>query len=613
MQESASHTPRKIQILPAQLANQIAAGEVVERPASVVKELIENCLDAKASSIQIEIEQGGQKRILVRDDGAGIAKEQLELALSRHATSKIYDIDDLEHISSMGFRGEALASISSVSRLTLSSKPAEQDTAWQAKAEGLDMAVTLSPTAHPQGTSIEVLDLFFNTPARRKFLRAAKTEFQHIEQIFRRISLAYPQISFSLKHNDKLIHKLPSTGLENRVKALCGKPFLDSCATLDYRHQSIGLSGWCVGLGKGQITTDHQYIFVNQRMVRDKLIMHAIRQAYEGLLADNTYPAYVLFLTVPSEDMDINVHPAKHEVRFHQARQVHDVIFQAINQAILHHQNVLESDGSHGTSNSKGNSDSNRELVSQEIRPHHANHDYIRPLQSISSEVGDAMPRSLPATTHSTPSSASPRSTYSKAPSSANIAESAHAYHQLMTPAKDEESEQIFVLIDSWLLLQGKDALSLVSLVDVYAQSFKQALEGAHISQPLLMPISVNLKNVTQSALMHAMQAMGFVIDKTASRCILKQVPSALRALPWAHIFVRMMEQSVAGDDADFVITCIAEQFIQLVPPGYSNAAKTLDSLSSENLGLLLNTRASKVSAQDVASLFSSSRKDLSL
>lgn len=601
MHESALQIPRKIQILPAQLANQIAAGEVVERPASVVKELIENCLDAHATSIQIEIEQGGQKRILVRDDGEGIAKEQLELALSRHATSKIHDIDDLEHISSMGFRGEALASISSVSRLTLSSKPADQDTAWQAKAEGLDMAVTLSPAAHPKGTSIEVLDLFFNTPARRKFLRAAKTEFQHIEQIFRRISLAYPQISFSLKHNDKLIHKLPATELENRVKALCGKQFLEDSATVEYRHQNIGLSGWCVGLGKGQITTDHQYIFVNQRMVRDKLIMHAIRQAYEGMLADNTYPAYVLFLSLPAEDMDINVHPAKHEVRFHQARQVHDVIFQAISQAILHHQKVLELDDNSG--NSKG------EVMSHSLSSDQATHDYIRPLQSSSSEVADDVARSLPSMKHSRASGVNSRSAYSKVPSSTNIAESAHAYHQLMTPAKNEDSELAFVCIDNWLILQGNETLSLISLVDVYAQSFKHALDGANTSQPLLMPISVDLKNVMQSSLIERMQNTGFVIEKTSSRLILKQVPSALRALPWAHIFVRMMETSDAGEDDDLLTKCIATQFIELSPPNYAKVAKTLSSLSRESLTSVLDARARTITAQDLASLFCDSQK----
>jgi DNA mismatch repair protein MutL len=506
----------------------------------------------------------------------------------------------------MGFRGEALASISSVSRLTLTSKPADQEAAWQAKAEGLNMAVTLSPAAHPQGTSIEVLDLFFNTPARRKFLRAAKTEFQHIEQIVRRISLAYPQVSFSLKHNDKLIHKLPSTELENRVKALCGKQFFEDSATIEYRHQNISLSGWCVGLGKGQITTDHQYIFVNQRMVRDKLIMHAIRQAYEGMLADNTYPAYVLFLNLPAEEMDINVHPAKHEVRFHQARHVHDVIFQAISQAILHHQNVLELDGNNGN-----NGNSKNEMMSHDLSSGQATHDYIRPLQSISSEAADEVARPVPSMKHSTASSASPRSSYSKASSSANVAESAHAYHQLMTPVNDD-SELVFVLIDDWLILQGKGSLSLVSVADVYAQSFKQALDGANTSQPLLMPISVDLKNVMQSELIDVMQTMGFMIDKTSSRLILKQVPSAVRALPWTHIFVRMMEQSDAGGDLDLVTKSIAEQFIQLNAPKYSNVAKTLCSLSSEDLASVLNTCARKVSAQDLAQLFSGLHKDLS-
>jgi DNA mismatch repair protein MutL len=597
MSDAAPREPNHIHVLSAQLANQIAAGEVVERPASVVKELIENCLDAGASSIQIEVDQGGHKRILVRDDGSGIAKEQLELALSRHATSKIYDIDDLECISSMGFRGEALASISSVSRLTLTSKPANQDTAWQAQAEGLEMAVTLSPAAHPKGTSIEVLDLFFNTPARRKFLRAAKTEFQHIEQIFRRIAMAYPHIAFSLKHNDKLVHKLQATELNKRVLALCGNSFLQDCAQVDYHHQTVSLSGWCVGLGKGGITTDNQYIFVNQRMVRDKLIMHAIRQAYEGMLADNTYPAYVLFLNLPAQDMDINVHPAKHEVRFHQARQVHDVIFQAVSQAILHHQKILEQ----GTD---GQGQNNTDIDAQSVRTNQASHDYIRPLQSISSDVSDAAAHALPSKMRAPFPSDSARPAYSKDASSANIAESANAYHQLMTPANAEASTPTFLLVQNWLVLQADDGLSLVALSDVYEQFFKESLAKATTPQPLLMPISINLQDLSHKELIEAMKSMGFVIEKTTSRLILKQVPSALRALPWAHIFASITEQSHCANNAYLVRKSIAEQFIQLNPPSHANVAKTLESLTDQALNDLLNERACKISPKDLTKLY---------
>ncbi|AKJ41025.1 DNA mismatch repair endonuclease MutL [Pragia fontium] len=323
-----------IQVLPPQLANQIAAGEVVERPASVVKELVENSLDAGATRIDIDIEKGGAKLIRIRDNGCGINKDELSLALARHATSKIATLDDLEAIISLGFRGEALASISSVSRLTLTSRTAQQNEAWQAYAEGRDMDVSIKPAAHPVGTTLEVLDLFYNTPARRKFLRTEKTEFAHIDEIIRRIALARFDVSINLQHNGKLVRQYraikENEPRERRLGSICGTAFLQHALSISWQHGDLKIEGWVADPVGARTLTDMQYCYVNGRMMRDRLLNHAIRQAYQTQLAEDQTPAYVLYLEVDPHQVDVNVHPAKHEVRFHQSRLVHDFIYQAV-------------------------------------------------------------------------------------------------------------------------------------------------------------------------------------------------------------------------------------------------------------------------------------------
>ncbi|AYC20678.1 DNA mismatch repair protein MutL [Dickeya dianthicola] len=323
-----------IQVLPPQLANQIAAGEVVERPASVVKELVENSLDAGATRIDIEIERGGAKLIRIRDNGCGIGKAELALALARHATSKIATLDDLEAIVSLGFRGEALASISSVSRLILTSRTDAQVEAWQAYAEGREMAVTVKPAAHPVGTTLEVLDLFYNTPARRKFLRTEKTEFMHIDEVVRRIALARFDVAITLHHNGKLTRQYRAVSepaqRERRLGSICGAAFLQHALAVSWQHGDLKIHGWVADPTGSRQLPEMQYCYVNQRMMRDRLINHAIRQAYQDQLRDEQQPAYVLYLEVDPHQVDVNVHPAKHEVRFHQARLVHDFIYQAV-------------------------------------------------------------------------------------------------------------------------------------------------------------------------------------------------------------------------------------------------------------------------------------------
>jgi DNA mismatch repair protein MutL len=327
-----------IHLLDPRLANQIAAGEVVERPASVVKELMENALDAGADQLTVDAEQGGVKLIRVRDNGGGIDKDELPLALSRHATSKIQTLDDLEAIGSLGFRGEALAAISSVSRLTLTSNNGEGPEGWQVKAEGRDMEPEVSPAAHPRGTTVEMRDLFFNTPARRRFLRTEKTEYNHLEEVFRRMALSEFATAFRLSHNGKAVHQLPAATTPEhraqRVAKLCGKPFMEQAFEIDVDTAGLRLHGW-MGLPTfNRAQADLQYFFVNGRIIRDKVINHAVRKAYADVLYHGRHPAYVLYFELDPAMVDVNVHPTKHEVRFREQRMVHDFLFRTLHRAI---------------------------------------------------------------------------------------------------------------------------------------------------------------------------------------------------------------------------------------------------------------------------------------
>lgn len=330
--------PRRIKQLQPQLANQIAAGEVVERPSSVVKELIENSIDAGATELGVDVEQGGIRLIRIRDNGSGIHKDDLPLALSRHATSKIYSLDELERVGSLGFRGEALPSISSVSRLDVRTRTTESDSGWQVQADGREQIHEAQPVAHPVGTTIEVRDLFYNTPARRKFLRTEKTEFNHLEDVIKRISLSYFDVGIQLRHNHKLVLNLQPAksleGKEKRIASVCGKPFVENSVFIEMQAAGLKINGW-VGLPTyTRSQADLQYFYVNGRMVKDKLVTHAIRQAYHDVIYHGRHPAYVLYLTLDPALVDVNAHPAKHEVRFREGRMVHDFIFRSLHEAL---------------------------------------------------------------------------------------------------------------------------------------------------------------------------------------------------------------------------------------------------------------------------------------
>ena len=324
----------RIRRLDPTLANQIAAGEVVERPASVLKELLENSVDAGAERIEVEVEQGGARLVRVRDDGAGIHRDDLVLALRRHATSKIHSFEDLRQIMSLGFRGEALPSIASVSRLALVSRRAGEEIGWKVEAAGSAEVSEPHPAAHAPGTTVAVRDLFFNTPARRKFLRTEKTEFRHLESVLKILALGHPELDIALAHNGRAVFRVRGATSDRerdlRVARLCGRRFIEHALRVEFENAGLALRGWVAGPGLEPRASDPQYLFVNARAVRDPVVRHAIRSACAQWLPSDRPPAYVLDLALPATEIDVNVHPTKHEVRFRESRLVHDFVVRCL-------------------------------------------------------------------------------------------------------------------------------------------------------------------------------------------------------------------------------------------------------------------------------------------
>ena len=323
--------PAHIQLLPDLLISQIAAGEVVERPASVIKELVENALDAGSTAIQIQLEEGGVKLIRIIDDGCGIARDELVLALTRHATSKIATLDDLERVATMGFRGEALASVAAVARLTLTSRRTDDAHAWRLAAHD---ASEPQPAALAAGTVVEMRDLYYNTPARRKFLKSEATEFAHCAEAIKRIALAYPDVAFTLTHNGRTSLHLPRADAKSRAASILGEDFLQESRGIDALAGPLRLTGLCAQPAHSRARNDAQYCYVNGRFVRDKLLSHALREAYQDMLHGSRFPAYCVFLEVDPATVDVNVHPAKTEVRFRDSRAVHQFVFHAVQRAL---------------------------------------------------------------------------------------------------------------------------------------------------------------------------------------------------------------------------------------------------------------------------------------
>ena len=548
-----------IQLLSPQLANQIAAGEVVERPASVVKELLENSLDAGATKIEVDIEKGGHKRIRIKDNGSGIVKSELQLALSRHATSKITTLDDLEQILSLGFRGEALASISSVSRLTLTSRTESQGEAWQAYCEGREMAVNIQPAAHPVGTTIDVADLFYNTPARRKFLRTEKTEFQHIEEVIKRIALSYPKVSFVLKHNDKVAKRFiadKAGSLATRIGAVVGQKFIQNAVHISTEYEGLHIDAWLGNEAMLRSSNDCQFSFVNGRGMRDKLIMHAIRQAYESVWGVIEQPSFVVYLTVNPKDVDVNVHPAKHEVRFQQGRLVHDFICKTVSDALhamTDEQPLTKIDSSQSSS--------------PDFMLSNVEHDYIRPLQNqtpsntrgfneTSQHPSGAASQNEPPygqfagglKTVSAGSYSGGRSTgavksqsrlQSRGPSAAYQT----SYNALMTPNSDRAdcSDAVSVIervnLSSQCRIYPKsEKIYLLCATKVASIWLSELFLKAQHGQPLLMPVAVSLDNVNEK-LVTLLNDAYFEVNKVAGKYRLQQVPAGTRHLPWLKWF----------------------------------------------------------------------------
>lgn len=322
-----------IRVLPDVLISQIAAGEVIERPAAALKEILENSLDAGATDIRVELEQGGVRRIRVADNGSGIARDELVLAMTRHATSKIASLADLEQVASLGFRGEALASIGAVARVTLTSRRTGADHAWALSVEGGQLAVP-QPAARETGTTLDIQDLFFNTPARRKFLKTEATEYAHCAEAVRRMALAHPGTAFSLAHNGRIQARYAAGEAAARMRQVLGESFEAQAVAVAAAAGPLRVTGWVIRPAAATASRDGQHVFVNGRYVRDKLIVHALKEAYKDVLHHQLNPAYCLFIDVPPDAVDVNVHPAKTEIRFRESRAVHQFLFHAVERVL---------------------------------------------------------------------------------------------------------------------------------------------------------------------------------------------------------------------------------------------------------------------------------------
>ncbi|MCP5207561.1 MAG: DNA mismatch repair endonuclease MutL [Hahellaceae bacterium] len=551
----------RIHTLSPRLANQIAAGEVVERPASVVKELLENSLDAGSRRIDIDIESGGVKLIRVRDDGEGIEKSDLALALSRHATSKITDLEDLEAVATLGFRGEALASISSVSRLTLSSKQRGAGDAWQVTAEGRDMATTLAPTAHPEGTTIEMRDLFFNTPARRKFLKTEKTEFSHIEEVVKRQALSRFDTAFSLRHNQKIIHSLHAAqsfkDRERRIAAVCGSPFVESSVPIDITASGLKLYGW-VGLPTfSRSQADLQYFFVNGRVIKDRLVAHAIRQAYQDVLYHGRHPTFVLYLELDPANVDVNVHPTKHEVRFRDGRLVHDFIFRSLYRALgeVRPKGEQASAETAEAEEQPGVEQGSTGNVSVSLPVHAATGAGVGWQNGAGEQHAMPLPQASPAFNH--------RST--SAPTS-EIREQMNAYAQLRqtglpaagiaaSAASDQEHPlgyAIAQLHGVYILSQSQQGLIVVDMHAAHERITYERMKSAMAqegikAQPLLVPLSLAVSSREADVVgehQDYLASLGLIISRLGPESVVvRQVPSML-----IHADIEMLVRDILSD-----------------------------------------------------------------
>ncbi|HGO5857213.1 TPA: DNA mismatch repair endonuclease MutL [Mannheimia haemolytica] len=617
------NTPTQlIHILPPQLANQIAAGEVVERPASVVKELVENSLDAGANTIQIDIEKGGSQLIRIRDNGCGISKQDLPLALARHATSKISSLEDLESILSLGFRGEALASISSVSRLTLTSRTSEQTEAWQAYAQGREMEVEIQPASHPIGTTIEVANLFFNTPARRKFLRTDKTEFAHIDEVVRRIALAKPNISFSLSHNGKIVRqyrKVQDNSVEQqqkRVAAICGDEFIQHSTYIDWQHGDLHLHGWVGSPALARLQNDLCYSYVNGRMMRDKTINHAIRQAYGDSIVSGYYPAFVIFLDLDPTMVDINVHPAKHEVRFHQGRLVHDFILQGVLNSLQQTQPTFELRNEVNEPLPSYVQDTNRQAAGQnifvsqtvpqavEFTQKNVNRSSYTPKfersHSVSSSAQKWYKELVGGDLHQTTPTIKTQSTLVEPKTEPQTEHKTEAVSQKITqiaPLASHHSQALSIVKNQAVLIKEDEDFYLLSLATLAELKLKLQLEKGQ-SQALLIPLNLSLDQQQTERWQQTKEELtelGFSISEkqwqAQTRLTVLSVPQAVREQNLQQLLFALFNQTQAVNLAEFFAkkcgkstACTLSDVIALLSEIelYANGKKELDRIRKE-------------------------------
>ncbi len=530
---------QRIHALDPRLINQIAAGEIIERPASMLKELIENALDAGATNIEIDVENAGVKRLKISDNGHGILKSDLAMALSRHATSKIENLTDLEQIATLGFRGEALPSIASVTRLSIKSRELNSDQAWMVSSDGNNTTTDPEPTAHPVGTTIETRDLFYNTPARRKFLRTDNTEFKHLDQVVRRMALSRFDVAFKLQHNGRVVLHLPSVPADDprRLKMVCGDSVPDNSVYFDEQRDDMRLSGWAGLPSFSRSQADMQDFFLNGRLIRDKTIVHAVRLGYQDVLFHGRHPVYVLYLEMDPAGVDVNVHPTKHEVRFRDSRNVHGFVFRTLQREIgasAGEVGSLQIDAEQGAAapnpiNPNAVSNNHAQISQQSpiryTQGHYQKNDRLTPDQ-VREQIGS----------YQKIADAAFRPTPSQSGSGLNVP---------LTPKADDQDDDVIPpmgyalaqLKGIYILAENEHGLVLVDMHAAHErityERLKSAMDSASLrQQPLLVPVTIQISETEMMAWTQQQdlfQKLGLEVEQLDQQVlVVRSVPDVL-------------------------------------------------------------------------------------
>ncbi|WP_445357838.1 DNA mismatch repair endonuclease MutL [Microbulbifer sp. ANSA002] len=584
----------RIQQLSPRLANQIAAGEVVERPASVIKELLENSLDAGATRLEVDIDNGGIKRMKVRDNGKGIEKEDLPMALARHATSKIHVLEDLEAVATLGFRGEALASISSVARLNLISSRDESGKGWQVSAEGRDMQAQLAPAAHPRGTTVDVRDLFFNTPARRKFLRTEKTEFNRIDDTIKRLALSRFDVSITLRHNGKGVHNLRAGSgrveMERRVAQVCGPAFMQNALHIDVERSGLRLWGWVAEPAFSRSQADLQFFYVNGRAIRDKVVSHAVRRAFADVLYHGRHPAFVLYLELDPASVDVNVHPTKHEVRFRDGRLVHDFLFGSLHRALADvrpgqkDEQAEEADGQENGAAERASGIQAGEFSGQQKMPL-SNRPSPASLQQQMNAYGALhQPYREPAAV-AEPAVPSPDAP----PAGAPVAPMAAQAPTINESANGEDVPPLGFAIAQlhgiYILAQNEQGMIVVDMHAAHERIVYEQMKVAHAAggiqaQPLLVPVSLAVSQREADCFEERSEvftALGFVLQRAGPETLLvRQVPTMLHGAQVEQLVRDVLSDLLGQGDSERIGEQINEVLATMACHGSVRANRRL-------------------------------------